>query len=50
MTELDLVVRGGTVVTEAGQFRADVGISAGRIAALGNGLEGARTIDAGGLL
>ncbi|HUZ64245.1 MAG TPA: dihydropyrimidinase, partial [Acetobacteraceae bacterium] len=50
MAEFDLVVRGGTVVTAAETFRADVGIKDGRIAALGDGLAGARTMDAGGLL
>ena len=48
--EFDLVVKGGTVVTAAEQFRADVGIAGGRVAALGPGLSGARTIDAAGLL
>jgi len=48
--EFDLVIRGGTVVTAAEQFRADVGISGGRVAALGERLAGARTLDAGGLL
>jgi dihydropyrimidinase len=48
--EFDLVVAGGTVVTAAEQFRADVGIRDGRVAALGTGLAGQRTIDAGGLL
>jgi len=50
MDDLDLVIRGGTVVTAAEQFRADVGIRGGRIAAVGLGLGGARTLDAGGLL
>jgi len=50
MAELELVVRGGTVVTASEQFRADVGITGGRIAAVGAGLEGARTLEAGGLL
>jgi dihydropyrimidinase len=50
MDDFDLVVRGGTVVTAADMFRADVGISGGRIAALGEGLRGRATLDAGGLL
>ncbi len=50
MAEFDLVVRGGTVVTASDIFRADVGISGGRIAALGEMLEGAQVLDAGGLL
>lgn len=50
MSEYDLVVRGGTVVTGTDTFRADVGIIAGRIAAVGEGLRGAASLDAGGLL
>ena len=50
MTGLDLVVRGGTVVTASDSYRADVGIRGGRIAALGDGLSGAEAIDATGLL
>lgn len=50
MGEYELVVRGGTVVTGSGMFRADVGIRGGRIAALGEKLDGARSLDAGGLL
>ncbi len=50
MEEFDLVVTGGTVVTAAEQFRADVGVRDGRIAAIGAGLRGARSLDAGGLL
>lgn len=50
MSEYELVVRGGTVVTAAEQFRADVGIAGGRIVAVGEGLQGAQTLDAGGLL
>ena len=50
MGEFDLVVRGGTVVTASEQFRADVGVNGGRIAALGEGLRGRRELDAGGLL
>ena len=50
MPDYDLVIRGGTVVTPAEAFCADIGIRAGRIAALGDRLEGAETIDAGGLL
>ena len=50
MDEFDLVVRGGAVVTASEQFRADIGIRAGRIAALGHGLRAARTLDADGLL
>lgn len=50
MAEYDLVVRGGTVVTGSDTVRADVGIRDGRIAAIGERLEGAASLDAGGLL
>src|ERR1700722_19311883 len=50
MSEFDLVIRGGTVVTAADTFRADVGVRDGRIAALGEKLDGAQVLDAGGLL
>ena len=48
--EFDVVVRGGTVVTASDTFRADVGVRAGRIAAIAEDLRGTTTIDAGGLL
>lgn len=44
----DLVVHDGTVVTAGGRGRCDVGVSGGRIAALGIGLRGERMLDAGG--
>lgn len=51
MDDFDLVIRGGTVVTAADTFRADVGIRGGRIEAVGLDLPvGARSIDADGLL
>ena len=50
MSEYDLVIRGGTVVTESDAFRADVGILGERIAAIGLDLKGGRALDAGGLL
>jgi dihydropyrimidinase len=50
MTGFDLVVRGGTVVTGTDTMRADIGIRDGRIAALAESLDGADTLDAGGLL
>lgn len=43
---LDLVVRGGTVVTAEGQARVDVGIRDGRVVQLGESLTAAREIDA----
>jgi len=45
---MDLVVRGGTVVTAAGSFQADVGIAEGRIAELGTVAGDAPAIDATG--
>jgi dihydropyrimidinase len=51
MAEFDLVVRGGTVATAADTFKADIGIRAGKIAALGDGLaKGGEEIDARGRL
>ena len=47
----DLVVRGGTIVTAADTFAADIGIRDGRIAALGTDLTpGTREVDASGRL
>ena len=48
--EYDLVIKNGTVVTAAATFAADIGINGERIAALGQGLDGRRTIDASGKL
>ena len=51
MTEFDLIIRGGTVATAADTFRSDVGITGGKIVALGASLDGAKqTIDASGKL
>ena len=53
MGKYDLVVRGGTVATGAGAFRADIGIRGGRVAAVAERLDrdgAATTLDAGGLL
>ena len=50
MAEYDLVVRGGTVVTGTDTMRADIGIRAGRIAAIAESLGGSDAVDAGGLL
>jgi len=48
--QLDLAIRGGTVVTAADMVRADIGISDGRIVAVAQSVEGAaREIDASGL-
>ena len=53
-SQLDLVLRGGTVVTAEGQRQADVGIRDGRVARVEDradgGLTGAREIDATGRL
>jgi dihydroorotase len=50
-TRFDLLVRGGTAVTPAGVAAADIGISAGRIAGIGDlaRADAAETIDARGL-
>lgn len=45
----DLVIRGGECVTPKGVVRADLGVRAGRIAAIGDVLEGAQLFDARGL-
>ena len=46
---LDLVVRGGHVVTPGGVVRADVGVGDGVVAEVAPDLDGARVIDAVGL-
>jgi dihydropyrimidinase len=46
----DLVIRGGTVVTDRETLRADVAVIGGRIAAVGEALRGREEIDASGLL
>ena len=50
MSRFDTVIKAGNVVTPAGSFTGDIGISGERIAALGEGLDttGARVIDAKG--
>jgi dihydropyrimidinase len=50
MADYDLVIAGGTVVTPSDMFLADVGVTGGRIAAVGMNLRGDRSIDAQGLL
>lgn len=47
---LDLVIRGGKVVSAAQTLVCDVGVRDGRIAELGQGLKGERAIDARGKL
>ncbi len=46
----DLVIRGGTLVTAADTFRADLAVQGERIAAVGHGLQGRQTLDARGML
>jgi dihydropyrimidinase len=50
MDSFDLVIKGGQVATASDSYVADLGISGGRIAAIGTGLSGARSIDATGKL
>ncbi|MGE6740536.1 dihydropyrimidinase [Allorhizobium pseudoryzae] len=51
MTAFDTIIKGGTIVTAADRYRADIGISGGRITAIAAELSSAGTvIDAGGLL
>ena len=47
---LDLVIRGGTVVTAERTLRADVGIRGEKIAEIGNSLKGTQFIEAAGKL
>src|SRR5918995_657790 len=48
--ELDLAIRGGTVVTASDTFYCDVGIRGERIVVMGESLTASRMIDASGLL
>lgn len=50
MSDYDLVIAGGTVVTPSDMFRSDIGIVDGRIQAVGLDLKGTRTLDAHGML
>lgn len=45
----DMVLRNGTIHTPGGPAKADVGVSGGRIAAIGSGLSGGETVDCTGL-
>jgi dihydropyrimidinase len=47
---LDLIIRGGTIVTAEGEARADLGIAGGRVAQIGGELTGVRELDATGKL
>jgi dihydropyrimidinase len=47
---MDLVIKNGTVVTASDTFRADIGISGGRITAIADSLSADREIDANGKL
>jgi len=46
----DIVIRGGSVVTAEKTFRADVGIQGEKVAEVGAGLRGRRTLEAEGML
>jgi len=48
--KFDLVIQNGTLVTAADTFQADIGIQAGKIAAIGQGFSGAQMVDATDLL
>ncbi len=51
MSEYDLVIRGGTVVTGSDEYAADVGVRDGRVVALGKlGDSAGRVVEAGGML
>jgi dihydropyrimidinase len=51
MIEIETAIRGGTVVTAEGSFRADIGIAGGRIVAVAERIAAAeRIIEADGLL
>jgi dihydropyrimidinase len=51
MQEFELTIRGGTIVTAADTFRADIGVRGGTIVAVADRLAaGAKDVDAAGLL
>jgi dihydropyrimidinase len=47
---MDLVIKGGTVATATDTYRADIGVTAGRITAIAESLDAPDTIDATGKL
>lgn len=50
MSQFDLAIRGGIIVTASDMYRADIGVSNGRIAAIADSITGAQDeIDASGL-
>ena len=49
MQEFELVIKGGSVITDSEIIETELGISNGKIAAVGNDLKGMQTIDADGL-
>ncbi|CAA9576124.1 MAG: Dihydropyrimidinase @ D-hydantoinase [uncultured Thermomicrobiales bacterium] len=50
MSRLDLVIRGGTVVTAGAVAAADVGIADGVVVQIGGAMAAAQELDAGGML
>src|SRR4051794_36105889 len=46
--QVDLVIRGGTVITASSRFQTDVGVRGGQIVQLGGAMTGANEIDATG--
>ena len=48
--KFDSVIKNGKIVTAGGSYRADIGISGEKIAAIGEDLKGSRIIDAAGRL
>ncbi len=48
MDAFEKVVKNGTIVTASDTYRADIGISGGKIAAIGENLDGAQVVDAAG--
>ena len=50
MMHFNLIISGGTLVTAADTYQADIGIQDGKIAVIGRDLKGEKVIDADGLL